>query len=316
MHINYKFLICFLIVALIIFGAIFSIKLSDDLSSNPNKSTKQKNLSKQDTGQFSTRPSWIQNFATMPNGALSSAYWRYDLGTGGPTDQNWGNDEAEYYTDNPDNVGIYNGLLTITARKQTYDGQQYTSARIKTQDLVDFEYGKIDVVAKLPSGIGTWPAIWLLPQNNIYYYNSPNTDPLQYLNDGEIDIMESIGAQPGIVTSSAQSRVYNQILNTERIGTYTISNDTTTFHDYGLEWTPDQLIFTIDGNEYHTVNREPTDTYKQWPYDQPYYLIINLALGGTYGGLDTNQYPPDGIDDTQLPTSMQISSVSYYKYDN
>jgi beta-glucanase (GH16 family) len=250
----------------------------------------------------------------MPNGPLNSNYWTYDLGTGGPTNQNWGNNEAEYYTDNSDNVSINDGVLNITAIQQTEGGQDYTSARIKTQGLIDFEYGKLDVVAKLPSGIGTWPAIWLLPQNNIYYYNSSDSDPLQYLNDGEIDIMEAIGAQPEIVTSSAQSRSYNPMLNDERIETDTVSDDTTSFHDYGLEWTPNQLIFTIDGVPYHTVNRQPTDNYKAWPYDQAYYLVINLALGGTDGGIDSNEYPPNGINNNSLPASLQIKSISYSKY--
>jgi len=285
----------------------------DNVWSPPKVSVKPTLVKTINTSQFSTEASWTQNFSSM-NGSLNSAYWTYDLGTGGSTNPNWGNNEAEYYTNEPDNVDISGGVLTITARQQDEGGLGYTSARIKTEGLIDFEYGKLDVVAKLPSGIGTWPAIWLLPENNIYYYNSPDSDPLQYLNDGEIDIMESIGAQPGIITSSAQSRSYNPMLNDERIGTDTVSSDSTTFHDYGLEWTPNQLIFTIDGVAYHTVDRESGDTYLAWPYDQQYYLIINVALGGTYGGIDSSQYPPDGIDNSQLPDSMQINSINYYKY--
>jgi beta-glucanase (GH16 family) len=250
----------------------------------------------------------------MANGTLDSSYWAYDLGNGDPTNPGWGNAEVEYYTNNSANISIYDGLLTITARQQNYGSQQYTSARIKTDGNIDFEYGKLDVIAKLPSGDGTWPAIWLLPQNNIYYYNSSDSDSLQYLNDGEIDVMEAVGGQPGLVTSSAQSRNYNQFLNDERIATDTVPDDTTTFHDYGLTWTPHQLLFTIDGVTYHTVNRASTDTYKEWPYDQPYYLIINLALGGTYGGINNIQYPPDGIDNASLPATLQIRSITYSKY--
>ena len=314
MHLKYKLLICFVIIAVIVSGAVFSARLRDDLSSYKPKKTTIKVVSQSPVNKFATQASWTQNFAVIPNGALDPTYWTYDIGTGGLTSPNWGNNEAEYYTNDPDNVSISNGLLNITARQQSEGGQDYTSARIKTEGLIDFEYGKLDVVAKLPAGIGTWPAIWLLPENSIYNNNSPDTDPLQYLNDGEIDIMEAIGAQPGVVTSSAQSRSYNPTLNDERIESDNIPDDTTAFHDYGLEWTPNQLIFTVDGVAYHTVNRGIDDTYKAWPYDQQYYLLINVALGGTDGGVDSEQYPPYGIDNSSLPAQFQIKSISYFKY--
>jgi len=263
---------------------------------------------------FAARPSWTQNFNKRSDGSLNQSYWRYDQGTGGPTNPRWGNNEAEFYTDLPGNVQVKDGFLDITARQQKYGGSEYTSARIKTENQVDVEYGEIEVVAKLPAGVGTWPAIWMLPQKNIYYYRSGKSDPLRYLNPGEIDIMEEIGAQPNIVTSSAQSRRYNQIDNNERIGTDTIPTASTAFHDYGLEWTPNQLVFTVDGKPYHIVNKEPGDTYKAWPYDQPYYLILNDALGGVWGGMDKASYPPNGINNAALPATFQIRSISYSKY--
>jgi beta-glucanase (GH16 family) len=266
------------------------------------------------TRDFAAKPTWVQDFGKTANGGINQAYWRFDQGTGGPTDPRWGNNEAEYYTDNLDNVQIKDGSLDITALKQAYRGSDYTSGRIKTEGKVDVEYGKIDVVAELPGGAGTWPAIWMLSQKNIYYYSGPKNDSLRYLNPGEIDIMEEIGAQPDTVTSSAQSRSYNPTDNTERIKTHTVPDATTAFNDYGLEWTPTQLVFTVDGKPYHIVNKQPGDTYKAWPYDQPFYLLLNDALGGTYGGQDSGQYPPNGINNAALPATFKIRSITYSKY--
>jgi beta-glucanase (GH16 family) len=263
---------------------------------------------------FAAKPTWTQDFYKLKNGRLNPAYWVYDIGTGGPTDLHWGNNEAEYYTNNLDNVEVSNGSLNIIARQQEEDGSDYTSARIKTLGKVDVEYGEINVVAKLPAGVGTWPAIWMLSQNNKFYYRSGSEDPLQYLNPGEIDIMEEVGAQPGMVTSSAQSREYNPTDNTERIETDSVPDAATSYNNYGLEWTPTQLVYTVNGEPYHIVNKQPGDTYLAWPYDQPYYLIINDALGGTYGGQDTTEYPPNGINNAALPADFQIRSINYRPY--
>jgi len=263
---------------------------------------------------FAKEPTWTEDFSDTTDHSLDPADWLYDIGTGGPTNPKWGNNEAEYYTDNPDNVEIAGGALNIIARHQDYDGSDYTSARIKTENKFDVEYGEINVVAKLPRAVGTWPAIWMLSQDNKYYYRSGPSDKLRYLNPGEIDIMEEVGAQPGLVSSSAQSREYNPTDNTERVKFDKVPSLYTSYHDFGLEWTPTQLVFTVNGKPYHIVNEKSGDTYKAWPYNQPYYLLINDALGGSYGGEDRAKYPPNGINNTALPADFQIRSITYSKY--
>jgi beta-glucanase (GH16 family) len=205
--------------------------------------------------------------------------------------------------------------LLLKHLQQADSGFNYTSARIVTTPSLNFTYGKLDIVAKLPAGVGTWPAFWLLPSGDRYAIWTPTTelDPNNYLKDGEIDIMEATGSIPGQVTSSAQSYDYYPGHN-ERMGTDQINNDATTFHDYELQWTPTSLEFLVDGVVYHTVTKAPTDNSDVWPYNQPYYLILNIAMGGTEGGTEVQQYPPNGIDNSSGPWQMDIKSIDYYSY--
>lgn len=268
------------------------------------------------SGMFSSNPTWSQDFSSMPNGSLSNKVWSYDIGNGGSDNPGWGNNEDEYYTSNPSNVRIENGELILEAQKQSEGGFNYTSARIKTTPSLNFTYGKLDIVAELPSGVGSWPAMWMLATNGIYesYTQAAEQDPNNYLHDGEIDMLEATGSIPGQITSSAQSYVYNPSNNNERIAETNVDNNATAFHDYGLEWTPTSLSFLVDGVAYHTVNKAATDTTDIWPYNQPYYLILNIAMGGTEGGTETQQYPPYGIDDSSGPWEMAVKSINYYSY--
>ncbi len=265
---------------------------------------------------FAANPSWSQNFTIMKDGPLSSGTWGYDLGNGGPDNPGWGNDEDEYYTDDPGNARIENGQLIIEARKQSAGGFNYTSARITTVPSLNFTYGKLDIIAKLPAGVGSWPALWLLPSGTKYALTTPaaEQDPNNYLRDGEIDMLEATGSIPGQITSSAHSYTYNLRNNNERIATSNVNDDTTTFHDYELQWTPTSLVFLVDGVAYHAVNKAAADTPDAWPYNQPYYLILNIAMGGTEGGTETQQYPPYGIDDSSGPWQMAVKSINYYPY--
>jgi licheninase len=267
-------------------------------------------------GTFASTATWSQNFAALPNGPLNANIWQYNTGNGGPSNPGWGNDEQEYYTNSLANARIENGNLIIEALNQPLDGFDYTSARLTTLPSLNFTYGRLDIIAKLPAGIGNWPALWLLPSNGQYALTTPagEQDPNNYLRDGEIDIMEATGDLPDQVTSSAQSYTYNPSNNNERIAYFNVSDDTTTFHDYELQWTPDSLAFLVDGVTYHTVTRNPDDTYLAWPYDQPFYLILNIAMGGTEGGTDVQQFPPYGIDNSSGPWEMVIKSINYYPY--
>ena len=260
------------------------------------------------------KPTVQIDFAKLPSGSLPST-WAYDLGNGGSDNPGWGNNEVEDYTNLASNVRIENGHLVIEAQQQNYQGYQYTSARINTSSFFTFTYGKLDVVAKLPNGIGTWPAIWLLPSQPTYA-SANSTDPNNWLKDGELDIMEAVGAIPNQVSSSAQSYSYNPGNNNERVGLLNVPTSTSSYHDYSIDWTPTQISFAVDGQIYHTVEKQAGDTYLEWPYNQPYYLILNLAMGGTDGGIMAKQYPPDGIDNNSGPWQFDIASISYTKYQN
>jgi beta-glucanase (GH16 family) len=258
---------------------------------------------------FASCPSFSLNFATQPQGALSPK--DFNIYSGKPV----ANQEAELYTGSQQNLQIKDGTLNLTALHNPQQGFNYTSARIDTEGKEDFLYGKLVVRATLPDGIGAWPAIWMLSATNKYEELSPPSDPNRYLNDGEIDIAESVGTQPHVVYEVAHSLAYPSNGVTQGYyNTIAVPNNESTFHDYGLEWTPTSLTFTIDGQPYFSMKKQPGANYRSWPYDQPFYLILNLALGGSWGGTDRQQFPADGVDPSILPASMKIQSINYYRY--
>ncbi len=239
--------------------------------------------------QFETNPMWSDEFDYI--GLPNTAKWGYDIGGSG-----WGNNELQYYTDVLNNAKVENGLLTITARKENVGGKNYTSARLVTKNKGDFLYGRIEVRAKLPSGRGTWPAIWMLP-TDWAYGNWPKS--------GEIDIMEHVGYDPNKVLFSVHTDAYNHSINTHKSATQVIPTAMTDFHKYRLDWTPyavrgyfdDQLVFTFvnEGKGFST-----------WPFDKRFHLLLNLAIGGNWGGAQ-------GVDDAIFPTSFQVDYVRVYK---
>lgn len=211
---------------------------------------------------------WADEFNV--DGAPDATKWVCDLGTG---DWGWGNNEAQYYTSRTDNVKVQNGVLKITTIKENYNGSNYTSARIKTQGKFSFKYGKVEIRAKMPVGGGTWPALWMLG-DNITSAGWPAC--------GEIDIMEHLGNQlnkiygtlhyPNFSGGNAVSRTTN------------ITNATTEFHIYSLDWRADSIKFYVDGTLFHTF----TNT-SALPFNQNFFLIINCAIGGNFGGtIDPN----------------------------
>ena len=239
--------------------------------------------------KFETTPVWQDEFdyTGLPN----SGKWGYDLGGSG-----WGNNEAQYYTDAITNAKVENGKLTITARKESLGGKNYTSTRLISKNKGDFLYGRIEVRAKLPSGRGTWPAIWMLPTDWAYG---------GWPKSGEIDIMEHVGYDPNKVLSTVHTETYNHSIGTQKSGGLTIPTAMTEFHNYRVDWTPyairayydDQLIFTFvnDGKG-----------FAGWPFDKRFHLLLNLAVGGNWGGAQ-------GIDDTIFPASFEIDHVRVYK---
>ncbi|AXT55626.1 glycoside hydrolase family 16 protein [Aquimarina sp. AD1] len=224
---------------------------------------------------------WADEFDT--NGAPNTANWTYDLGTG---DNGWGNGESQSYTNDASNVIVEDGLLKITARAENGG---YTSARIKTQDLFSFTYGKVDVRAKLPTGGGTWPAIWMLG-SNITEVGWPNC--------GEIDIMEHVGNNQDVVSSALHfpgNNGGNAIFEETNI-----AGASTDFHVYSVEWSSSEIVFSIDGNPYHTfpyANNLPF-------YNNDFFMILNVAMGGTFGG---------AIDPAFTESTMEIDYVRVYQ---
>lgn len=227
-------------------------------------------------------------------GAPDSTKWGYDTGGSG-----WGNNELQYYTAG-ENVIVKDGLCTIEARKEDYKNSAYTSTRMVSRNKGDWLYGKIEVRAKLPSGKGTWPAIWMLPTD--YRYGS-------WPASGEIDIMEHVGYDQDVIHASVHTQSYYHKINTQKTSTKKVSGVSEDFHVYTLEWLPDVIIVYVDDTEYFRFNptkykSEPT--YKEWPFDKRMHLLINLAVGGDWGGAR-------GIDESVFPQEFVIDYVRVYQ---
>ncbi len=218
--------------------------------------------------------------------------WGYDEGGSG-----WGNHELQYYTAG-DNAAVTGGKLIIEACKEEMRGKDYTSSRLVTRGKADWTYCRVEVCAKLPSGLGTWPAIWMLPTDN-YYGGWPNS--------GEIDIMEHVGYDQDVIVQSVHNRSYHggQSKN-HSVRTEGVSED---FHVYALEWLPDRLIFFVDGEEQYTYDAQKfasDPAYRSWPFDKRMHLLLNLAFGGDWGGAR-------GTDDSYFPVQFEIDYVRVYQ---
>ncbi|MBE0423271.1 MAG: glycoside hydrolase family 16 protein [Lutibacter sp.] len=222
-------------------------------------------------------------------GSPISSKWTYDIGRG---DNGWGNGEAQYYTNRTDNVSIANGILKITAKKESYQGAEYTSARLKTQGKFDFKYGKVEVRAKLPQGGGTWPAIWMLG-SNITTVGWPAC--------GEVDIMEHAGNRQGIVQSAMHTPSSNG--DTQNKGSQTLADVSTAFHVYAVEWTSEKMIFSVDGVVHYTYN-PATKNSSTWPFNDKQFIILNVAMGGSFGGAIASNF---------TESSMEIDYVRVYQ---
>jgi len=227
-------------------------------------------------------------------GLPDSTKWTYD--TEGNAD-GWGNREAQYYTKaKKENAWVENGVLTITALKEQFGGKEYTSARLNSK--ANWLHGRIEVNAKLPKGRGTWSAIWMMPKD--WTYNDGN-----WPNIGEIDIMEHVGHNLGTIHASAHSKDYQWQKNTQQTSTIKIAGVDEKFHSYILEWTPELMKAYVDDQLYFEYKNEGLGKSK-WPYVKPFYLILNLAIGGAWGS-------GEGIDDGAFPQTMEIDYVRIYQ---
>ena len=230
------------------------------------------------------------------DGLPDPAKWRYDTGH---NKLGWFNNELQYYSrDRLDNSRVADGKLIISALKEKlvtaadYGGQSYTSARLYTKGKAEWKYGFFEIRAKLPCGLGTWPAIWMLGQVGDW--------PLQ----GEIDIMEHVGKKKGEVLGTVHTAAYNHKIGTQKGAAMMVPDACDAFHNYQLTWDVDQILIGIDNkNFFQFVNPKDGDV-KKWPFNAPEFLLLNLAIGGDLGG---------PVDDAIFPLKMEVDYVRVYQ---
>jgi len=207
------------------------------------------------------------------------------------------NQEAQFYTrDRKENARVENGKLVIEARRDHWQDKPITSASLTTQGKRSFLYGRIAVRAKIPTGLGTWPAIWTLGEN-IQEAGWPAC--------GEIDILENVGFDPKKIHANIHCAAYNHKKKTGKGNRIESESPWADFHEYAVEWYEDRLEFFFDDTRYFVYKKESDDP-AVWPFAQPHYLILNLAIGGTWGGMK-------GVDESLFPHRFEIDYVRYYQ---
>jgi len=214
-----------------------------------------------------------------------SSKWSYSVGTG---EGGWGNSELQYYTERPENIVIRNGLLKIKAIREDFKGSKYTSAKLVSKNKFEFKYGRVEVSARLPKGAGTWPAIWML---------GSNIDKTGWPGCGEIDIMEHRGSELNKIFATLHYP--GRSGGNPDGGTTLISNATTAFHKYSLEWTSASIRILVDDQLCHCVANSET-----LPFNHNFFVILNLAMGGTFGGV---------ADPQVKDASMEIDYIRVYQ---
>lgn len=238
-------------------------------------------------------PSFSDEFATR----IDPGRWRWD------TERNkagWYNNELQYYAGSErSNARVEDGALVLEARREAakdapdWGGQAYSSAKLATRQSLG--YGFYEVRARLPCGRGMWPAIWLLP-----------TSGGPWPAAGEIDIMEMVGWNPNVVHATIHSAAYNHAKGTQRGAETRVADACTAYHRYQLDWTPQAITIGVDGRAYMKVRNDRPGGAAAWPFTRPYALILNLAVGGDWGG-------QQGIDDAVLPQRMSVDYVRYWQ---
>lgn len=238
---------------------------------------------------------WSDEFEGAAGQAPDATKWIYDIGTG---NNGWGNQELQYYTNRPENVSLDGqGNLVITARRETFAGSAFSSARLKTQGLFEQAYGRFEARIRTPYGPGIWPAFWLLGAN-ITTVNWPQC--------GEIDILELRGQEPNIINGSVHGPGYSGgSAITQSFGS-TSSRFDADFHLFAIEWGKDYIEYFVDNTLYQRLT--PDDLPGEWVYDHPFFIIMNLAVGGNYVGFPTSQTP--------FPQQMTIDYVRVYQEAN
>ena len=237
---------------------------------------------------------WSDEFDGEAGALPDDANWTYDIGRG---NNGWGNLELQYYTNRPENVSLDGqGNLIITAIEEAFEGAGYTSARIKTQDLVEIQYGRFEARIKTPSGQGLWPAFWML---------GSNFDFVGWPRSGEIDIMELRGQEPNKIAGSLHGPGFSGGNAITRSYTLSEGQFDTDFHVFAVEWRKDRIDYYVDDVLYQTITKtNVSNVAGEWVFDQPFFIIMNIAVGGNYVG------PPS--QNTSFPQEMVIDYVRIY----
>ena len=241
---------------------------------------------------FADTPAWQDEFDY--EGMPDPARWSHDVGGDG-----WYNNELQYYTDRPANAFVSDGLLTIVAHRQRAGKRRFSSARLVTRGKGDFLYGRIEIRARLPIARGSWPALWMLPSDDRYGH---------WPRWGEIDIMQHVGVDPGVVHQTVHTQAYNHRIGTQRAAQKRVETLNTHFHRYRVDWTPDHIHGYIDDEPVFAFANEGTGV-AAWPFDQRFHVLMNLAVGGDWGGAK-------GVDESAFPIWMEVDYVRVYPLEN
>ena len=237
---------------------------------------------------------WSDDFNGAAGVSPDAAKWKFDIGVG-PNNDGWGNSELQYYTDRTSNVSVDgNGSLAITARRESYSGSGFTSARIKTIGLFDQAYGRFEARIKSPWGPGIWPAFWLL---------GSNVETIGWPQCGEIDIMEIRGQKPNMMNGTVHGPGYSGGASITK--TFALENGRfdVDFHVFAVEWGNDYIDFFVDNSLYQRIT--PGNITGDWVFDHPFHIILNVAVGGNYLGFPTSQTP--------FPQTMYVDYVKVYR---
>ncbi len=223
--------------------------------------------------------------------------WNYRTGDGCPKLCSFGNGEWQWYGDaEPKNSRIENGRLIIEARKEKAGNADYTSARLNSRYKGDWLYGRFEIRAKMPSGRGTWPAIWMLPTDMSYG---------EWPKSGEIDIMEHVGHRPDEISGTVHTESFNHMIATHKGRHLDFTGSEDGFHIYGIDWTEQKIEFSIDDKVYFTFENTGKGS-ADYPFDKTFFMILNIAIGGNLGG-------QEGVDPKAFPTQMEIDYVRVYQ---
>jgi beta-glucanase (GH16 family) len=234
---------------------------------------------------------WEDEFEGSAGQLPDAGNWRFDIGT------DWGNAQLEYDTDRPENVSLDGeGHLAIVARREAYQGQDYTSGRINTSGLFDFTYGRVEARIQLPAGQGIWPAFWLL---------GANFPAVGWPACGEIDVMEYRGQEPAVVHGSLHGPGYFGAGAVTEAHERPDGGYDGAFHVFAVEWHEDEITWMIDGLPYHSVTPGDLPPGRPWVFDHPFFIILNVAVGGHFVG------PPDAS--TPFPQTMLVDWVRVYQ---